>query len=82
MRLFFTLLLFLAGLVMVVKAVSSQRTKGKLNIGDPIPAVTTEDQAGNQVSLASVGYRVVWMDAHASTDKQARDVWEVLAQQS
>jgi len=26
--------------------------------------------------------KLVWMDAHASTDKQARDVLEVLAQQS
>ncbi|MEY2615733.1 MAG: thioredoxin-dependent peroxiredoxin [Verrucomicrobiota bacterium] len=176
MRLLFTLLLLLAGLVMVVKAVSSQRTKGKLTIGDSIPAVTAEDQDGSQVDLASVGNsgymlvyfypkamtpgctaqacslrdaysdlqnkgvrvfgvsldtvgsqkkfhdqqhlpfvllsdrekkvtsafgvplilnslaarqaylfkdgKLVWMDAHASTDKQARDVLEVLAQQS
>ena len=50
MKLLFASLLLLAGLVMVVKAVSNQRTNGKLNIGDPIPTVTAEDQDGNLVN--------------------------------
>ena len=176
MKFLFTALLLLAGLAMLVKAVSNQRTNGKLKIGDPIPAVTAEDQDENLVNLAQAGNsgytlvhfypkamtpgctaqacslrdaytdlqakgvkifgvsldtvdsqkkfqekehlpfvllsdrdkkvtsafgvplilnslatrqaylfkngKLVWMDTHASTDKQARDVLDVLAQQS
>ncbi len=70
MRLLFTALLLLAGLVMVVKAVSNQRTNGKLNIGDAIPAVTAEDQNGNIVNLAeagSSGYTLVYFYPKAMT---------------
>ena len=70
MRLLFKLLLLLAGLVMVVKAVSSQRNKGKLNLGDSIPVVTAEDQDGHQVDLASVGnsgYTLVYFYPKAMT---------------
>ena len=37
MKFVFVALLLLAGLVMVVRAVSNRRTNGKLNIGDAIP---------------------------------------------
>ncbi len=70
MKLLFVALLFLAGLVMVVRAVSNQRTNGKLNIGDPIPAVTAEDQDGNLVNLAgagSNGYTLVYFYPKAMT---------------
>jgi thioredoxin-dependent peroxiredoxin len=70
MKLLFVTLLFLAGLVMVVRAVSNQRTNGKLNIGDPIPAVTAEDQDGNPVKLAEAGgngYTLVYFYPKAMT---------------
>lgn len=70
MKLLFVTLLFLAGLVMVVRAVSNQRTNGKLNIGDPIPAVTAEDQDGNPVKLAEAGgngYTLVYFYPKALT---------------
>jgi peroxiredoxin Q/BCP len=176
MKFLFTALVLLGGMAMVVKAVSNQRTNGKLNIGDPIPDVSAEDQDQKLVNLAQAGGsgytliyfypkamtpgctaqacslrdaytdlqakgvkifgvsldtvssqkkfqekehlpfvlisdrdkkvtsafgvplilnslatrqaylfkngKLVWMDAHASTDKQARDVLDVLAQQS
>jgi peroxiredoxin Q/BCP len=70
MKLLFTFLLLLAGLVMVVKAVSNQQTNGKLNIGDPIPSVTAEDQDGNSINLAkagSSGYTLVYFYPKAMT---------------
>lgn len=63
MKFLFVSLLLLAGLVVVVKAVSDQRTNGKLNIGDRIPDVTAEDQDGNLVNLSvagSTGYTLVY----------------------
>ena len=54
-KLVFVTLLLLAGLVMAVRALSVGRNKGKLKIGDPIPAVTVEDQDGNLVNLAEAG---------------------------
>jgi thioredoxin-dependent peroxiredoxin len=57
MKFVFVALLLLAGLVMVVRAVSNRRTNGKLNIGDAIPSVTTRDQDGNLVNLAEAGSR-------------------------
>ena len=63
MKLLFASLVSLGGLVMVAEAVSDQRTNGKLNIGDPIPAVTAEDQDGNSVNLSeagSTGYTLVY----------------------
>ena len=55
MKRLFVSLILLAGLVVVVKAVSNQRTNGKLNIGDPLPAATAEDQDGNLVQLSVAG---------------------------
>jgi thioredoxin-dependent peroxiredoxin len=175
MKLLFASLFLLAGLIVAVRAVSNRQTNSKLSIGNPIPAVTAEDQDGKLVNLAETGSRgytliyfypkamtpgctaqacslrdaytelqskgvkifgvsldtvdsqrkfrekerlpfvllsdrekkvtsafgvplilnslatrqaylfkdgkLVWMDTHASTDKQARDVLEVLAQQ-
>lgn len=69
-KLVFVALLLVAGLVMVVRAVSSQRTRGKLNIGDPIPGVTAEDQDGNLVNLgkaAASGYTLVYFYPKAMT---------------
>ena len=63
MKSLFASLILLGGLVMVAEAVSDQRTNGKLNIGDPIPAVTAEDQDGNSVNLSeagSTGYTLVY----------------------
>ena len=70
MKLLVVALLVLAGLVMVVRAVSNQRTNGKLNIGDPIPPVAAEDQDGNSVNLAaagSTGYALVYFYPKAMT---------------
>jgi peroxiredoxin Q/BCP len=70
MKLIFASLLLLAALVVVVRAVSNQRTNGKLNIGDPIPAVTAEDQDGNLVNLGEVGtsgYTLVYFYPKAMT---------------
>ena len=70
MKFVFVALLLLAGLVMVVRAVSNQRTNGKLNIGDPIPAVT----AGIKMEIwliwpkpASSGYTLVYFYPKAMT---------------
>jgi peroxiredoxin Q/BCP len=63
MRLLFSLFVLLAGLVVVVKAATSQQTNAKLKIGDPIPAVTAQDQDGKSVNLAeegSTGYTLVY----------------------
>jgi thioredoxin-dependent peroxiredoxin len=46
-----------------VKAATSQQTNAKLKIGDPIPAVTAQDQDGKSVNLAeegSTGYTLVY----------------------
>ena len=63
MKSLFASLILLGGLVMVAEAVSDQRTNGKLSLGDPIPAVTAEDQDGNSVNLSeagSTGYTLVY----------------------
>jgi peroxiredoxin Q/BCP len=70
MKFLFTALLLLAGLAMLVKAVSNQRTNGKLKIGDPIPAATAEDQDENLVNLAQAGnsgYTLVYFYPKAMT---------------
>jgi peroxiredoxin Q/BCP len=70
MKFVFVALLLAAGLVMVVRAVSNQRTNGKLNIGDPIPAVTAADQDGTLVNLAEAGnsgYTLVYFYPKAMT---------------
>ncbi|MBV9106875.1 MAG: peroxiredoxin [Verrucomicrobia bacterium] len=70
MKFLFTALLLLAGLATVVKAVSNQRSNGKLNIGDRIPVVTAEDQDQNLVNLAqagSIGYTLVYFYPKAMT---------------
>jgi len=69
-KLVFVTLLLVAGLVMVVRAVSSQRTNGKLNVGDPIPDVSAEDQDGDLVNLAeaaATGYTLVYFYPKAMT---------------
>ena len=69
-KLVFVTLLLVAGLVMVVRAVSGQRTNGKLNLGDPIPAVAAEDQDGNLVNLPEAGnsgYTLVYFYPKAMT---------------
>ncbi|HZC58874.1 MAG TPA: peroxiredoxin [Chthoniobacterales bacterium] len=63
MRLLFALFVLLSGLVVVVRAATNQQTNGKLKIGDPIPAVTADDQNGKPVNLAedgSTGYTLVY----------------------
>jgi peroxiredoxin Q/BCP len=70
MKFVFVALLLLAGLVMVVRAVSNRRTNGKLNIGDAIPTVAAMDQDGNLVNLAeagSKGYTLVYFYPKAMT---------------
>jgi thioredoxin-dependent peroxiredoxin len=70
MKLLFVALLLLAGLVVVVKAVSNKQASGKLKIGDSIPAVAAEDQDGNLVSLpeaGSSGYLLVYFYPKAMT---------------
>jgi thioredoxin-dependent peroxiredoxin len=70
MKLVFVVLLLIAGLVMVGRAVSNLRTNGKLNLGDPIPAVTAVDQDGTMVNLADAGksgYTLVYFYPKAMT---------------
>jgi thioredoxin-dependent peroxiredoxin len=70
MKLLFAALLVLAGLVMVVRAVSNQRSNGRLKIGDAIPAVAATDQDGKLVHLAEVassGYTLVYFYPKAMT---------------
>ena len=43
------------GLVASVFAVSSEKTNGKLTLGDPIPEITAQDQDGQTVNLAQAG---------------------------
>jgi thioredoxin-dependent peroxiredoxin len=70
MKLLFTSLFLLTGLVLVVRAVSNQQVNGRLKIGDPIPGVKAADQNGNPVSLAEVGskgYTLVYFYPKAMT---------------
>jgi thioredoxin-dependent peroxiredoxin len=70
MKLIFAVLVGLAFVVTTVWAVSNQQTNGKLKIGDPIPAVTSEDQNGKAVNLAEVaasGYTLVYFYPKAMT---------------
>jgi hypothetical protein len=57
MKLLFASLFLLAGLIVAVRAVSNRQTNSKLSIGNPIPAVTAEDQDGKLVNLAETGSR-------------------------
>jgi thioredoxin-dependent peroxiredoxin len=69
MKRLFVSLILLAGLVVVVKAVK-QRANGKLNVGDPLPAATAEDQDGNLVQLSvagNSGYTLVYFYPKAMT---------------
>jgi len=45
----------LAGVVVGAWAVSKQQSNGMLNIGDPVPRVTGQDQDGKLVNLAEAG---------------------------
>jgi thioredoxin-dependent peroxiredoxin len=70
MKLLFVSLILLAGLVVIVRAVSNRRTNGKLNIGDALPAVAAEDQDGNLVQLTAAGksgYTLVYFYPKAMT---------------
>jgi thioredoxin-dependent peroxiredoxin len=70
MKILFASLIVLAGLVVVVRAVSNQRTNGKLNIGDALPAVAAEDQDGNLVQLSVAGksgYTLIYFYPKAMT---------------
>ena len=70
MKLISALLVCLACVVTVVWAGSSQQTNGKLKIGDPIPAVTSQDQDGKAVNLAEAGasgYTLVYFYPKAMT---------------
>ena len=57
MPLVFVLLLGLAGVVLIARAVSKQKTDGSLRLGDPIPAVISQNQDGQAVNLAEAGAR-------------------------
>jgi thioredoxin-dependent peroxiredoxin len=66
----FVFLICLTGVILTARAVSNQRTNGKLKLGDPIPAVTSENQDGKAVSLAeagSSGYTLVYFYPKAMT---------------
>jgi thioredoxin-dependent peroxiredoxin len=70
MKLLFASLILLAGLAVAVKAISYQRSNGKLNIGDALPTVAAEDQDGNLVQLANAGrsgYTLVYFYPKAMT---------------
>jgi peroxiredoxin Q/BCP len=70
MKPLFASLILLAGLAVAVKAVSNQRTNGKLNIGDALPPVAAEDQDGNLVQLTVAGrsgYTLVYFYPKAMT---------------
>jgi peroxiredoxin Q/BCP len=70
MRVLFASLILLAGLVLVVRAVSNRRTTGKLHIGDALPTVAAEDQNGNLVNLTAAGgggYTLVYFYPKAMT---------------
>jgi thioredoxin-dependent peroxiredoxin len=70
MKLIFAFLVCLGCVITTVWAASNQQTNGKLKIGDPIPAVTAEDQDGKAVNLAEVGasgYTLVYFYPKAMT---------------
>ena len=57
MPLAFVLLLCLAGVVLINRAVSKQKTDRSLRLGDPIPAMRSQNQDGQTVNLAEAGAR-------------------------
>ena len=67
----FVFLICLAGVIFAVRAVANRRIiNGKLKLGDPIPAVTSEDQDGKTVNLAEAGgsgYTLVYFYPKAMT---------------
>jgi peroxiredoxin Q/BCP len=70
MKPLFASFILLAGLLVVAKAISNQRTNGKLNIGDALPAVAAEDQDGNLIQLTVAGrsgYTLVYFYPKAMT---------------
>jgi peroxiredoxin Q/BCP len=70
MKLISALIVCLACVVTIVWAVSDLQTNGKLKIGDPIPAVTSQDQDGKAVNLAEAGasgYTLVYFYPKAMT---------------
>jgi peroxiredoxin Q/BCP len=70
MKPLFASFILLAGLLVVAKAISNQRTNGKLNIGDALPAVAAEDQDGNLIQLTVAGrsgYTLVYFYPKALT---------------
>jgi thioredoxin-dependent peroxiredoxin len=70
MRVLFSRLALIVGLAVVAWAATDQQTNGKLKIGDPIPAVTSEDQNGTSVDLGkegATGYTLVYFYPKAMT---------------
>jgi thioredoxin-dependent peroxiredoxin len=70
MKVLFSQLALIVGLAVVALAAANQQTNGKLKIGDPIPAVTSEDQNGTPVDLAKEGangYTLVYFYPKAMT---------------
>jgi len=70
MKLKLAFLLCLAGLVVGAWAVSNRQSNGKLKIGDPVPAITAEDQDGKPVNLAEAagcGYFLIYFYPKAFT---------------
>jgi len=54
----------------VIAGATSEQTNGKLKIGDPMPAVSAQDQNGKSVDLASegsMGYTLVYFFPKAMT---------------
>ena len=70
MRILFSRFALIVGLGVVAWAAPIPQTNGKLKIGDPIPAVTSEDQNGTPVDLAKeggAGYTLVYFFPKAMT---------------
>jgi thioredoxin-dependent peroxiredoxin len=70
MRVAVVVLFFLAGVVLIFRAISKPRINEKLKLGDPIPAVKAEDQDGKPVDLAMAGvggYTLVYFYPKAMT---------------
>ncbi|HYY28479.1 MAG TPA: peroxiredoxin [Chthoniobacterales bacterium] len=70
MRILFSRFALIVGLAVVAWAATNQQTNGKLKIGDPIPAVSSEDQNGTLVDLAKeggAGYTLVYFFPKAMT---------------
>jgi thioredoxin-dependent peroxiredoxin len=70
MRVLFSRLALIVGLAVVAWGATDQQTNGKLKIGDPIPAVNSEDQNGTPVDLAkegATGYTLVYFYPKAMT---------------